>query len=449
MGRVFLAQRTDLGQVAIKVLRENGPLPHALIERFRREAQSASRLRSESVVRVLDMGKTADGAPFIVMEHVVGKTLAQHLSDDGPFEVSRAVDIVIEVCGVLAEAHAHGIVHRDIKSANVALTRRPDGTELVKVLDFGIAKQTASSVSSLTETAAVLGSPKYMSPEQIRDARAVKPLDDLWSLSVLLQELTTGGLPFEAFTVPGLFAKIVADPPTPARTRRPELPLELEALLLKALAKDPADRFQDAAELAEALLTFASPDGARRALRVRSIFEHAKDVARSEPPPASDAPLTAIDLDATEAPTARENPAAHRAPSPAAGRRRPVVLVAAVALAALVIGAGAWRVRPSTGASTQPTPPAADAAIAATRDPAPPSSGSASRDLQASTPASPASPPPTPLAASPTAPPLRSTPPSSSGPPKPSSTARRSAVAGAGPSARVAPPGDDEFGPRQ
>lgn len=353
MGRVFLARRDDLdGQVAVKVPRADVELPANALERFRREAQSAMRLKSESVVRVLDMGTIDAETPFIVMERVVGKTLATHLAEGGPMDPSRAVDIVIDVCAVLAEAHVCGIVHRDIKASNVVLTTRPDGSELIKVLDFGIAKQTAADVSSLTETAAVLGSPKYMSPEQIRDARNVTALDDLWSLAVLLQEISTGGLPFEAFTVPGLFARIIADPPTPARSKRPDLAPELEAVLLKALAKDPSSRFRDAAELAEALAPFASAEGARRAARVRSIFAHAAaDVARSEPPTILEPTHGAaalLELDVTSAPTELE-PARRTSRAPSRTWR---LLAVALGLAAVLVAGATWWSRPHASATS-------------------------------------------------------------------------------------------------
>jgi len=358
MGRVYIAQRNEMGgHVALKLLRSDIDLPATSIERFRREAQAAAQLKSESVVRVLDMGVTDDGTPFIVMERVSGKTLAQHLVDHGPLELARAVDIVIDVCAVLAEAHAHGIIHRDIKSSNIALTKRPDGTELAKVLDFGIAKQTDADVSSLTETATVLGSPKYMSPDQIRDARQVGPRDDLWSLAVVLQEITTGALPFEAFTISGLFAKIVADPPTPARAVRADLPEAFEALLLKALTKDPAARFADAAEVAEALATFASPEGASRAKRVRPIFAHAAATLASEPAAAVPAPSVArqpetVDLEVTNAPIAREHPVSTAAVAPASSRRTRVMATVLV-LTLLSLGIF-WRTRASQASSAAP-----------------------------------------------------------------------------------------------
>lgn len=361
MGRVFLATRLELGgQVAIKILRGDVDLAKHAIERFRREAQAASRLRSENVVRVLDMGTTGEGVPFIVMERIVGKTLAAHLKDDGPFPLSRAADIVIDVCAVLAEAHAHAIIHRDVKSSNVALTRRPDGTELVKVLDFGIAKQTAAELSSLTETTSILGSPKYMSPEQIRDGREVGPRDDLWSLAVMLQEITTGAMPFEAFTVPGLFAKIVTEPPVSARTVRPDLPEAFEALLLKALEKDTSARFRDAAELAEALAPFASADGARRAMRVRPIFEHATALSPSEPPKGGAAreattasTMADPELDVTNAPIARERPSRSEPPARATTRATRTLGVAALGLGLVITGA-VWRARPSPAPSAAP-----------------------------------------------------------------------------------------------
>lgn len=433
MGRVYLAEQNELGgHVAIKILRADVELPGSSIERLRREAQAASRLKSESVVRVLDLGWAAHGTPYFVMERVAGKTVARHLEEHGPFDLARAADIVIDVCAALAEAHALGIIHRDIKASNLALTKRPDGTELVKVLDFGIAKQTAPSVTSLTETAALLGSPKYMSPDHIRDARSVGPRDDLWSVTVLLQEMTTGGLPFEAFTLPGLFAKIIADPPTPARSLRPELPEAFEALLTKALSKDPAQRFADAAELAEALAPFASPEGAVRAGRVRAVFEHAVTPALSDPPAA--ASPTAIDLDRTSAPIAREHTTegGARASSSPAGLARVLALgpYALGVLLVLVLGV-LWRTRSVAPAGAAPPALAATVTMSSPAQTSPPASHAA---------AEPAPPPPLPIP-----------------PPLPSAASTASAKT-AKPAAKPAEPragrrpsavDDEDFGPRQ
>ncbi|MFO0742532.1 MAG: serine/threonine-protein kinase [Labilithrix sp.] len=368
MGRVFLARREGLGgHVAIKILREDVELPPNAVERLRREAQSASRITSESVVRILDLQTTESGSPFIVMEYVAGTTMSAYLAEHGPMPTTRAADVVIDIATVLAEAHARGIVHRDIKASNIALTKRADGTELVKVLDFGIAKQTAASVSSLTETVAVLGSPKYMSPEQIRDARNVGPSGDLWSLSVLLYELVTGAAPFEALTVPGLFAKIVADPPRPPREVRADLPVALEELLLKALAKEPSDRHRDAAELAEALAPLATEDGARRAARVRAIYTHARTEALSEPPAAPAVP--ASDASLTSAATEIERPPPRPRASSGPRLRNAALLVGALG----VLGVGAaWKTRAASPAPA-PSPPdePARSAVAARESPPP------------------------------------------------------------------------------
>jgi len=193
-----------------------------------------------------------------------------------------------------------------------------------------------------------------MSPDQIRDARQVGPRDDLWSLAVVLQEITTGTLPFEAFTISGLFAKIVADPPTPARAVRADLPEAFEALLLKALTKDPAARFADAAEVAEALATFASPEGASRAKRVRPIFAHAAATFASDPPAALPAASVArqpetVDLEVTNAPIAREHPVSTTAVTPASSRRTRVMATVLV-LTLLSLGIF-WRTRASQASS--------------------------------------------------------------------------------------------------
>ena len=186
-------------EVAIKILRTDLELDHENLARFLREAQSVVRLKSEHVVRIHDVGKLEDGAPYMVMELLHGSDLGTLLEERGRFTVAHAAELVLQACDALAEAHALGIVHRDIKPSNLFVTRRSDESELVKVLDFGISKSpTFEGQMSLTQTASVLGTPSYMSPEQMRSARTVDARTDIWSLGVMLYELVEGHLPFEA-----------------------------------------------------------------------------------------------------------------------------------------------------------------------------------------------------------------------------------------------------------
>lgn len=262
MGTLVLAEHLLLGQkVAIKFVLAAEERREA-VARFVREAQATGTLHGEHIVRVMDVGTLDDGSPFMVMEYLRGADLRDELSRRGPLPISEAVEYVLQACEALAEAHAHGIVHRDVKPSNLFLTRRPDGTPCVKVLDFGISKLVIPKGHlqdpALTSTRAVLGSPQYMSPEQVRNARNVDARCDIWGLGVTLYELLVDAMPFEGDTVPALSATIVADPPIPVRQVRPEVPEQLDAVILRCLEKDPNQRFHGAAELALALAPFAS-----------------------------------------------------------------------------------------------------------------------------------------------------------------------------------------------
>jgi eukaryotic-like serine/threonine-protein kinase len=264
MGLVVAARHEALGElVAIKLLRPKAAGDKVHAERFAREARSMIKIKSEHVVRVLDAGTLESGAPYIVMEYLVGRDLAQLLRAEGPIDLQRAADLMLQVCEAVSNAHAVGVVHRDLKPSNFFVTERPDGTTLVKVLDFGISKAIGTDGivdPNLTETQAVFGSPTYMSPEQIRSAKHVDHRSDVWSLGVALYESTTGKLPFAADNVAGLLASIVADPPYYPRGFAPHLPQAFEELLLAALAKDPAQRVQSVADLAFRLAPYASPN---------------------------------------------------------------------------------------------------------------------------------------------------------------------------------------------
>ena len=255
MGTVFQARHTRLGhQVAIKMLASELRAYPDLGARFEREARAASALSSPHAVRVFDIDVSDDGVPFMVMELLAGKDLAQILADVGPPPVATAVRWIIEACDALAEAHRLGIVHRDIKPANLLLC---DATGSIKVLDFGIAKVVASQDASITGDAVPLGTPQYMSPEQVRCSREVDARTDVWSLGVTLFELLTGRPPFDHDVAQACIAAIVLDPVPDPRERRPELPGELVAVVFRALAKDTKDRLQSVDELVQALTPFS------------------------------------------------------------------------------------------------------------------------------------------------------------------------------------------------
>ena len=260
MGIVLCATHLDLGQrVAIKVLTvaDDDERRDEARERFLREGRATATLVSDHVVRVYDVGTLGNGAPFMVMELLRGQDLARTLVEQGPLSIERACDCVRQAAEAIACAHTHGIVHRDLKPSNLFLTQRSDGAPLVKVLDFGISKTTSAEqervTGDLTVERSVLGTPFYMSPEQVRDAKAVDRRTDIWSLGLILHELLSGSPAFEGTTLPGVCASIAADPPAALRLKRPEVPVEVEAIVLKCLEKDPARRFQTARELIERL----------------------------------------------------------------------------------------------------------------------------------------------------------------------------------------------------
>jgi serine/threonine-protein kinase len=257
MGVVLRATHLQLGEpVAIKLL--HGEMLHDVdqVRRFLREAPATVRIKSEHVARVLDAGTLRGGEPFMVMELLVGEDLQRLCRRRGPLPFEEAAAYVLQACSAIAEAHQLGIVHRDLKPPNLFLTHRADGSPLVKVLDFGIAKTMGATDQSLTATGVAVGSPHYMSPEQIRDARLVDGRSDIWSLGCILYALLSGHPPFVGTTASGTLAKIVADPVPPLRDERPDLPAELEAIILACLTKSREQRFQRAEDLADALATF-------------------------------------------------------------------------------------------------------------------------------------------------------------------------------------------------
>ncbi len=260
MGIVIAAHHLHLDKrVALKFLRPEVAANREIVARFSNEARSAARIQSEHVAKVLDVGVLDDGSPFMVMEYLEGTDLAGLIKQRGSIPGPESIEYVLQACEALAEAHVAGIVHRDLKPANLFLTRRADGSPSVKVLDFGISKAALSNDAghALTQTAAVLGSPSYMAPEQLKSARQADPRTDIWALGIILHELMTGECAFRADTVPELYVSILQSPPVALRQRLPGAPPALEAVLLRCLEKDPARRFASVGELALALAEFA------------------------------------------------------------------------------------------------------------------------------------------------------------------------------------------------
>lgn len=276
MGIVFAAHHLHLERlVAIKLLKPDALAHKDIVARFANEARSASRIQSEHVARVLDVGALDTGEPYMVMEYLEGCDLSKYVRQRGPLKFDEAIDYLLQACEALAEAHVAGIVHRDLKPANLYLTRRADGSNCVKVLDFGISKAALSpdqpSSQGMTQTSSVLGTPGYMAPEQLRSSKHVDARTDIWALGVILHELLTGRLAFQGSTVPEIYAAILASPPDALRSVRHDAPPQLEALILRCLEKDPARRFANVGELAGAMIHFASPAGRISAERIGRI----------------------------------------------------------------------------------------------------------------------------------------------------------------------------------
>ncbi|HEY2515935.1 MAG TPA: serine/threonine-protein kinase [Polyangiaceae bacterium] len=259
MGVVVAARHLQLDQlVALKFVVQSVLDETMATERFLREARAAVKLKSEHVAKVMDVGTLENGAPFMVMEYLEGSDLSAVIEREAPLPVEMATDFLIQACEALSEAHAHGIVHRDLKPQNLFLTKGVGGAHLVKVLDFGISKiRQPAGAQNLTQTTTVMGSPLYMAPEQMRSARHVDHRTDIWALGVVLHEMLTKKLPFEAESMTELALKIVQDPLVPIEHLRPDLPPELAAVVHRCLEKDLNRRFADAGELAEALEPFA------------------------------------------------------------------------------------------------------------------------------------------------------------------------------------------------
>lgn len=260
MGYVVAARHLQLNErVAIKFLLPEMDANPEIHGRFLREARAAVRVKSEHVVRVTDVGELPTGAPYMVMEHLEGHSLSERLEANGPLPVSEAADYLLQACEAIAEAHSLGIIHRDLKPSNLFLTHRADGSTCVKVLDFGISKDTSTGrlVDGLTSTQQILGSPQFMSPEQLSSSRSVDARTDIWAVGITLYQLVTGVLPFDAESIPGLCLAIVQDRPAPLAQHRPGVPSELDAVVQRCLAKERSDRFGSVAELAQALLPFA------------------------------------------------------------------------------------------------------------------------------------------------------------------------------------------------
>lgn len=312
MGSVYEAQHTVVRRrFAIKLLRPELAAQRDSLSRFQREAEVAGTLENENVAAAIDFGIAEDGSPYIVMEYLAGESLRSLIDRGEKIPVSRACDIVMQACRGVGAAHKAGIIHRDINPQNLFLCRRDDGTDLVKVLDFGIAKLAAAE-SAETQTGAILGTPAYLSPEQARGERAIDHRTDVYGLGAVLYELLVGEKPHPGDSHNAILHHICTQPALPIDAEAANLPRELAAVTTRVLASAPEDRFASAEAFAQALVPYAKREvwpstepGEARVTRTRSV-------ATVEPP----------------TPTRRSR----------SRRRQIVVLVALVALVLIAIG---------------------------------------------------------------------------------------------------------------
>ena len=348
MGVVVSAMHIQLEErVALKFL-----LPEALgnpeaVERFAREARAAVKIKSVHVARVSDVGTLETGAPYMVMEFLHGQDLSGLIRDRGFLPCQDAVDFVLQACEALAEAHALGIVHRDLKPANLFMIIAADGAPCIKVLDFGISKITTPGSSgdyAMTKTQAVMGSPLYMSPEQMTSSRDVDGRADIWAVGTILYELMAGRPPFLGETMPQLCGMILQEAPPLPRLFRPDMPEGLQAVLLRCLEKDRNRRFGNVGELAAALAPFGGRNAARSAERSSKVLSTA-GISSSQLELGSAGPVDA----------ATQSSWGNNTHSRGSGR---ALWISLAVLAALGVGGGALMLRHPT------TPPAADSASA-------------------------------------------------------------------------------------
>ena len=401
MGYVVAARHLQLDQmVAMKFLRHDGG---GLDEteatgRFLREAKATVRLRNEHVAKVFDVGTLESGEPYIVMEYLDGADLSTLSKQQGHLPFQDVVEFILQACEALAEAHSLGIVHRDIKLANLFISRGPTGGPLLKVLDFGISKVNpfGESEQEMTRTSSMLGSPRFMSPEQMRDARSVDARTDIWSLGVVMYRLIAGRAPFEAETLGRLLTMVMHERHAPLDTALPGLPPGLGAIVDRCLEKDVVRRFTSVNELASALVPYAAePTHARAAAdRIAATIGASTSISFNLTGPTSQgnsgrisAPPGSVDTH-TAAPWSGTGGRRSVAP----GKSSSVAWIAVVVAGALVAGTVALfhaDALKAAGASTPPVatadPPAIVVAPVVTTPAASPASTSTGTSTSAST----------------------------------------------------------------
>ena len=359
MGLVVAAKHKELGELrALKFL-----LPHVrerpgISARFAEEARTGTRITNEHVARVHDVGTTADGAPFMVMEHLRGQDLAAVIRDGGQLPIARSIDLLLQACEAIAEAHTLGIVHRDLKPGNLFVTKAADGAPFVKVLDFGISKTTGTGDLSVTGSTGVLGSPLYMSPEQLTSAQSVDARSDVWALGVILYEMLAAVPPFGGDTFEEVRAAIFLGTFPKLSDRRKDVPAALEEVVTEALEGSWKLRLSSVEAFCARLAPFGTDAARISYARIRGIVAHASAASSS---------LSAT-ADGTPAPTVGDRgagtsvtePGLARSESPASPRpKRWRWAAGGIGAAAAVVLAVFLRHEahaPAVGASDAPAP---------------------------------------------------------------------------------------------
>jgi serine/threonine-protein kinase len=452
MGLVLHARHLRLEEnVAIKILLPAMLEVPGMVMRFLREARAASKIKSRHVVRVTDVDVLEDGVPYMVMEYLEGISIAALRRREGKFSIADATRFILEACDAIAEAHTLGIVHRDLKPANLFLARGRDGASTVKVLDFGISKVDAPGEQDTTKTGQMMGSPKYMAPEQMLSMHDVDGRADIWSLGAILYDMLTGRTPFVADTVPQLCSAVLNDRPPPPRNFRPDLPEALEAAVMRCLQRERTARFVDVGAFAAAIAPFAPEESASSELRRAALKTAASnpDVGVDGVPTVSVAPGEARSGHPSHSvPPQSGTIAGWNAATPVKRSKRATVVAAVVGLVAIASGTVLLRVR-------RPAPTVAEAQAASTgattRDPVaapePPKPPTATKSADPE-----AAPSDLPTAAPPSAAPssVATTPPRIASPASPSAVsaaphAPTKRTARGGP-ADSAPPDGDPFG---
>ena len=373
MGVVVQAMHLPLQEyVAVKVLRAEAARDERSRARFLQEARASARLRSEHVVRLMDFGLYENGSPIIVMEYLEGSDLGALLEEHGRLSVDDTVEYLLQAAEGIAEAHAHGLVHRDLKPGNLFVSRTTDGSTLVKVLDFGVSKLSAhlgapAMAAGLTGERSVVGSPSYMSPEQL-SGESTDIRTDIWALGVLVFECLIDGLPFRGKTVPQLFSAILNDTPPSISVHRKDVPACLQALVDSCLQKTVSARCPDTASFASRLVEAAPTP--HRLLRVERIARLTNIAAASAPQP----PLVSEPSDG-EVWTRKRR-------APVSSRLRPWALVVGMVAMTAGIGLFMWTQRGASGpdaAAAHPVAPSWPSPVASEQPPgASPATGSAS-----------------------------------------------------------------------